>query len=115
MFYEGLSTVFGETIKPKTFDLHFKEIDKGELVYDDWKIIIEPLQHSMNVIGFRIESSEDRTLAYSGDTGSCDWILRLVKKVNTLVLECSFPENHKIEGHLTPWLCAQIAKEFQCN
>ncbi|TVM03066.1 MAG: hypothetical protein CV087_07055 [Candidatus Brocadia sp. WS118] len=114
-FYEGLLSVFGETIKPKTFDLHFKEIENGEMAFDDWKIIVEPLQHSIHSIGYRIESLEGKTLTYSGDTGYCDGILRLAKKVNTLVLECSFPDDQKVDGHLTPRLCAQIANESQCG
>ncbi|KAB2834727.1 MAG: MBL fold metallo-hydrolase [Candidatus Brocadia sp.] len=114
-FYEGLLSVFGETIKPKTFDLHFKEIEKGEMSFNDWKIIAEPLQHSMHSIGYRVESMEGKTLTYSGDTGYCDGILRLAKKVNTLVLECSFPDDQRVEGHLTPRLCAQIANESQCG
>lgn len=114
-FYEGLLSVFGETIKPKNFGLHFKEIDKGELAYDDWKVIAEPLRHSMHSIGFRIESLTGKTLVYSGDTDYCEGIIRLAKKVNTLILECSFPDDRKVEGHLTPRLCAQIAKESRCD
>jgi ribonuclease BN (tRNA processing enzyme) len=114
-FHEGLLSVFGETIKPKTFNLHLKEIDRGELTADDWKIIVEPLQHSMHSIGFRIESPEGKTLTYSGDTDYCAGILRLARKVNTLILECSFPDDQKVEGHLTPRLCAQIASESQCD
>ncbi|NUO09016.1 MAG: MBL fold metallo-hydrolase [Candidatus Brocadia sp.] len=114
-FYEGLLLVFGETIKPKTFDLYFKEIDTGELAYDDWKIVVEPLLHSMHSIGFRIESREGKTLAYSGDTDYCEGILRLANKVNILILECSFPDDQKVEGHLTPQLGARIAKESRCD
>lgn len=114
-FYEKLLSAFGETIKPKDFHVYLKEIDKGELVYDEWKIIAEPLQHSMQSIGFRIESPHGKAMVYSGDTDYCDGILRLAKRVNTLVLECSFPDDQKIQGHLTPRLCAQIAHESQCD
>ena len=85
------------------------------MYYDDWKIIVEPLQHSLHSIGFRIESGDGKALTYSGDTGYCDGILRLAKKVNTLILECSFPDDQKVEGHLSPRLCAQIARESQCD
>ncbi len=114
-FYEGLLTVYKGGIEPKTFDLHLQEIDQGELVYEDWKITVEPLKHFMMSIGFRIESKHGKTLTYSGDTDYCDGILRLAKKVNTLILECSFPDEQRIEGHLTPRLCAQIAHESQCD
>jgi ribonuclease BN (tRNA processing enzyme) len=69
----------------------------------------------MHSIGFRIESSGGKTLAYSGDTDYCEGILRLARKVNTLILECSFPDEQKVEGHLTPRLCAQIANKSQCE
>lgn len=114
-FHEGLLSTFGETIKPKTFDLYLKEIDRGELTYDGWEIIIEPLLHSMHSIGFRIESRDGKTLTYSGDTDYCDGIIHLARKVNTLILECSFPDDQKVEGHLTPQLCARIACESQCE
>jgi len=114
-FHEGLLSTFGEVIKPKTFDLHFKEIDRGKLAYDGWKIIVEPLLHSINSTGFRIESRDGKTLTYSGDTDYCAGIIRLARKVNTLVLECSFPDNQKVEGHLTPQLCARIACESECE
>ena len=114
-FYKGLVSIFGEVIEPKYFDLYLKEIDKGELAYDNWNITVEPLQHSMYSIGFRIESREGKTLTYSGDTDYCDGIIRLAKKVNTLVLECSFPDDQRVDGHLTPVLCAQIANNSQCD
>ena len=69
----------------------------------------------MHSIGFRIESHDNKTLTYSGDTDYCDGIIRLARKVNTLILECSFPDDQKVEGHLTPQLCARIACESQCE
>lgn len=114
-FYEGLTAVYGETIKPKNFDLQLRELNKGILTYEDWMITVGPIKHSPQSVGFRIESSGGKTITYSGDTDYCDGILYLAHRVNTLVLECSFPDNQKVEGHLTPRLCAQIANESQCE
>lgn len=114
-FHQGLVSVYGNTITPKTFDLHLKEIESGELTYDGWKITAEPVRHSSQSIGYRIESSAGRTIAYSGDTDYCDGIILLAKNTDLLVLECSFPDDNKIEGHLTPLLCAQIAQKAQCK
>lgn len=114
-FHKGLLAVFGETLMPKSYDLHLKEIDNGEMTCDDWKIMVKPLQHSLHSIGFRIETKDGKTLACSGDTDYCDGIIKLANKVDTLLLECSFPDDKKVEGHLTPRLCAQIAKESQCD
>lgn len=114
-FYEALIAAYGETIKPKDFDLELREVEKGVLTYEDWSITTEPIKHSAQSIGFRIESMDGKTITYSGDADYCDGILRLSRKVKILVLECSFPDNQKVEGHLTPRLCAQIANESQCE
>ncbi|MBM4055394.1 MAG: MBL fold metallo-hydrolase [Planctomycetes bacterium] len=114
-FHQGLVSVYGNTIIPKTFELHLKEIEKGRLTYDGWEISVEPLKHSSRSIGYRIESSEGASITYSGDTDYCDGIIRLAKNADLLVLECSFPNDQKVEGHLTPRLCAQIAQEARCK
>jgi len=35
--------------------------------------------------------------------------------VDILVLECSFPDGKKVEGHLTPSLAGRIALESHCK
>lgn len=114
VFYEGIQQLYGETVKPKTYDLHIREVDRGEIIYDDWKITVEPMLHSAQSIGFRIESN-GRSLVYSGDTDYCENIVKLAWRANTLLLECSFPDSQRVEGHLTPELCARIAHEAQCS
>ncbi|WP_230410101.1 MBL fold metallo-hydrolase [Candidatus Kuenenia stuttgartensis] len=101
-FHQGLVSVYGNTITPKTFDLHLEEIERGVLTYDGWKITAEPVRHSSQSIGYRIESSAGRTIAYSGDTDYCEGIILLAKNTDLFVLECSFPDDKKTEGHLTP-------------
>ncbi|MCF6149739.1 MAG: MBL fold metallo-hydrolase [Candidatus Kuenenia sp.] len=114
-FHQGLLSVYGNTIRPKSFDLHRKEIERGKLTYDGWEISVEPMQHSSQSIGFRIGTPEGNSITYSGDTDYCDGIIHLAKNTDLLVLECSFPDDKKAEGHLTPRLCAQIAQKAQCK
>jgi ribonuclease BN (tRNA processing enzyme) len=57
--------------------------------------------------------AEGRSLVYSGDTDYCGNIVRLGKEADLLILECSFPEERKKEGHLTPSLAGRIAREAQ--
>jgi len=114
-FYERLLMIYGDSIKPRSFELYFKEIDNGRLSFDNFEITVETLKHSMHSIGFRIESSDGKALVYSGDTDFCEEIVRLSKNVNTLILECSFPDDQKVEGHLTPSLCARIAEKSGCK
>ncbi|OGP55933.1 MAG: hypothetical protein A2162_04975 [Deltaproteobacteria bacterium RBG_13_52_11b] len=39
----------------------------------------------------------------------------MARQVDLLVLECSFPDAKKVEGHLTPSLAGRIAQESQCR
>ena len=50
-------------------------------------------------------------MAYSGDTGECEGILKLADGVGLLILECSHADGHELAGHLTPSQCGRIAKK----
>ena len=54
-------------------------------------------------------------MAISGDTDYCQTIIDLAFDVDLLVLECSFPDGKKVEGHLTPSLAGRIAAESHCK
>ncbi|MGE5253721.1 MAG: MBL fold metallo-hydrolase, partial [Planctomycetaceae bacterium] len=69
-----------------------------------------PMLHSADSIGFRVNTG-GRSMVYSGDTDYCGEIVILGKEADLLVLECSFPEERKKEGHLTPALAGRIARE----
>ena len=68
------------------------------------------MKHSSQSIGYRLTVS-GKTIVYSGDTGYCPEIVGLAKKSDILILECSFPDDRKMEGHLTPKLAGRIASE----
>ena len=65
--------------------------------------------------GFRFADAEGKTVAFSGDTDYCPGIVELGRDVDLLILECSTPDNMKVEKHLTPQLCGRIAKEAGCQ
>ena len=54
-------------------------------------------------------------MVYSGDTDYCDNIVKLGREADVLILECSFPDERKTEGHLTPSLAGKIAREASCK
>lgn len=114
-FHGGMEAVYGSAIQPKTFDVHIEEIDTGKRRFPDWEIWVKSVRHSTQSIGYRLETEDGKTFVYSGDTDYCDSIVRLAEKANVLLLECSFPDDRKSEGHLTPQLCAKIANESQCK
>ena len=54
-------------------------------------------------------------MAISGDTGTSTGMVELGKKADLMILECSMPDAMKIEKHLTPTLCGQMARESACK
>lgn len=73
------------------------------------------MAHISGSVGYRIEFRDGKSIAISGDTDYCQNIIDLAFEVNLLVLECSFPDGKKVEGHLTPSLAGRIASESHCK
>jgi len=67
-------------------------------------------KHSDSSVSYRIEHNK-KSIVYSGDTDYSQNIIKLSKNADLLILECSFPDNKKIKGHLTPSLCGKIASK----
>jgi ribonuclease BN (tRNA processing enzyme) len=73
------------------------------------------MAHISESVGYRIEFKDGKSMAISGDTDYCQNIIDLALEVDLLVLECSFPDGKKVEGHLTPSLAGKIALESRCK
>ncbi len=112
-FFNQMRKVYGPWIEPSTYSLHVKEISKRPIFFRDLKIDAKPMSHLKGSVGFRIEMKNGKAIAFSGDTDYCQNIIDLALKVDLLILECSFPDNKKVEGHLTPSLAGRIATESQ--
>ena len=114
-FYEGLKTVYGRWIVPQDYTLTIMEIAEEEITFPDFTLQGFNLVHSDNSVGFRVASRDGKTVAYSGDTDFCSNLIALGREVDLLILECSFPDSKKVEGHLTPSLAGRVAREAGCK
>ncbi|MEE9583929.1 MAG: ribonuclease Z [Candidatus Brocadiales bacterium] len=114
-FYGGLNQLYGNALTPKSYELNLAELSEEETAFDGWKVRTSPMAHMVPTIGYRLEFSTGEVLAYSGDTDYCENIVNLAKGADVLVLECSFPEDLRVEGHLVPSLCARVARESGCR
>jgi ribonuclease BN (tRNA processing enzyme) len=65
--------------------------------------------HTENSIALRFET-ESRSLVISGDCDYDERIIELARDADLLILECSFTDEEKVSGHLTPSECGTIAK-----
>jgi len=63
--------------------------------------------HTENSIAFRFKGKYH--LFYSGDSGLSDALIQFATESDWALLECSFPDHLKKEGHLCPSECASFA------
>lgn len=114
-FYEGLRDIYGQWVIPQSYTLHIMEMKEKEIVFSDFSLQGFHLEHSDHSIGFRVTTPGGKTVAYSGDTDYCPNLILLAREVDLLILECSFPDDRKVDGHLTPSLAGRVAREARCK
>ena len=69
-----------------------------------------PAEHRSESIAYRLDA-EGGAFVYSGDTGYSRSLVDLARNADTLLIECSFPDEASVPGHLTPSVVARIASE----
>jgi ribonuclease BN (tRNA processing enzyme) len=67
-----------------------------------------PAKHRPESIAYRLETG-DAAFVYTGDTEYSDSVVELARGAHTLLVECSFPDDSPVPGHLTPSSAARIA------
>ena len=113
--FEKLKEIYGSWIDAQTYHLTIKEISSKPIRFRDIEILSKPMAHLPESVAYRIELKEGKSITVSGDTDYCKNIVDLAWEVDLLVLECSFPDGKKVEGHLTPFLAGRIGLESHCK
>jgi ribonuclease BN (tRNA processing enzyme) len=114
-YFEKLKGGHAPWIEARSYRLKIKETTQRPFLFHDLKISSKPMAHLPESVGYRIEFKDGKSTAVSGDTDYCRNIVELAFQVDLLVLECSFPDGQKVEGHLTPSLAGRIALESHCK
>lgn len=68
-------------------------------------------QHTNSSIAFRFQG--EKTFFYSGDSGLSGGLIKFAKDTDSALVECSYPDHQKKEGHLTASECASFASRAQ--
>ena len=68
-----------------------------------------PVSHNPESIAYKISTSAGKSVVYSGDTDYCESLVSLAAGADIFICECSFPDGHKVPGHLTPSLAGKMA------
>ncbi|MCS7278453.1 MAG: ribonuclease Z [Thermodesulfobacteriaceae bacterium] len=114
-FYQKLKEAFGIWVSPPEGLLKIEElplIENYSFYIGPFKAQTSPVKHNPESLALRLEH-QGKTLVYSGDTGFCEQIVKLSKKVDLLILECSNSENFSVNHHLGPQEIASIVEKTQ--
>jgi ribonuclease BN (tRNA processing enzyme) len=65
--------------------------------------------------GYRFEFANGKSLVVSGDTDYCDGMIDLGREADLMILECSMPDDMKVQGHMTPSECGKLAQKANCR
>jgi ribonuclease BN (tRNA processing enzyme) len=69
-----------------------------------------PAEHRPESIAYRLDG-DGGSFVYTGDTEYSESVVELARGADTLLIECSFPDDSPVPGHLTPSGVARIASE----
>ena len=69
-----------------------------------------PAEHRRESVSYRLDA-EGGAFVYTGDTEYSPSVVELARGADTLLIECSFPDDAPVPGHLTPSSVARIASE----
>lgn len=104
-----LYPVLGSTLYP----ISVHELEEDTISINDIFIQTRPLSHQHSpCLGYRV-TRQGKTVIYSGDTDYCEALVDLAGRGDVLIIECSFPDGYKVEGHLTPAEIGKIATQAQ--
>ena len=117
-FKEYCNILIKKILKPErlNYNINIKEVRNNIMIEipingkNNKRITIKSIKskHSSSSVSYRIEHN-NKSIVYSGDTDYSKEIIEISKNADLLILECSFPDNRKVKGHLTPSLCGKIA------
>jgi len=69
-----------------------------------------PAEHRRESIAYRLDT-EGGAFVYTGDTEYSESVVELARDADTLLIECAFPDEAPVPGHLTPSGAARVASE----
>lgn len=93
------------------YKINIKEMkDNSKVKINNITISSKRTKHTENSVAYRVESN-NKAIVYTGDTDFSNKIVEIAKNADLLILECSFPDEKKTKGHLTPSLAGTIARK----
>ncbi len=112
-FFERLKTVYGSWIVLPSELFTVVELDTemaDHRTFPTFIVSSMPVAHRPESLAYRIVDADGKALVYSGDSDVCDGLTAIAAEADLMICEAAFPDDQKIEGHLTPMLAGKIAQ-----
>ncbi len=109
-FLHGMEIAYGKWLHSNDNTIKYYELKRRLLDFPGFRLIWGKVIHKNESVGFRFEIN-GKIICISGDTGYCSELIRLCKNADLAILECSFPDELAVEGHLSPSLAGKIAAD----
>ncbi|MEK7449923.1 MAG: MBL fold metallo-hydrolase, partial [Planctomycetota bacterium] len=115
-FYEGITKLYHESVINHSYPLIIDEVSLADLKFPNehhsfWHLKSIDVLHEEHSVAYRLELPSGKSVVYSGDTNYCKNIVKIASEADLLILECSFPGNIYLPGHLNSVLAGRVAKE----
>ena len=112
-FFERLKTAYGNWIvlPPGMFTVVEFDTQKADRhTFPSFTVSSMPVAHQPESLAYRVVDTDGKTLVYSGDSDVCDSLTAIAADADLMICESAFPDDQKVEGHLTPALAGKIAQ-----
>ena len=114
-FFDTLMKAYKNWLVPTTYKVEIVEQDEETKFYDGLVVTSKKVKHIELSRGYRFEFSNRKSLVVSGDTDYCDEMIDLGSNADLMILECSMPDEMKVQGHMTPTECGKLAQKANCR
>lgn len=115
---KGFERFYNNYIKPivfskpfELFKIEIKEI-KDKMKFTDFIVEVCSTPHTDESLAYKFTENNKR-LIIAGDMDYDERLIEFSKDANILILECSYDNSYKVEGHLIPKECGEIAKRAE--
>lgn len=112
-FFERLKLVYGNWIELPAERFTVIELDTGKpdrYDFSSFSVTSMPVAHRPESLAYRVVDADGKALVYTGDTDVCDGLTAIAANADLMICESAFPDDRKVEGHLTPSLAGKIAQ-----
>jgi ribonuclease BN (tRNA processing enzyme) len=109
-----MARAFGSFVLDPGFEVRVRETEAGgtSRLAEGIRMETRSTPHSEESRALRIDLAGAR-VGYTGDTGPSESLSSLFEDCDLLVSECSLPDSHAIETHLSPASVARLASESE--